>query len=144
VARPAVQAQRRRFLRRIRAIAVDHLVFLDESGVHAAMSRSHTWVKRGTEYIDRVPMNRGKMLTLLGAIRLELFASCADGRRPERRRNSRAGPRQLGRGAARRDVEASRPALIEKVRTVVTDEQGQHEIVDFRPGVYTVTMSLPG
>lgn len=33
------------------------------------MSRSHAWVKRGEEYIDRVPMNRGKNLTLLGAIR---------------------------------------------------------------------------
>jgi transposase len=33
------------------------------------MSRSHAWVKRGEEFIDRVPMNRGKNLTLLGAIR---------------------------------------------------------------------------
>ena len=34
------------------------------------MSRSHTWVKRGTELIDSVPMNWGKTLRLLGAIRL--------------------------------------------------------------------------
>jgi transposase len=34
------------------------------------MGRSHAWVKRGEEFIDRVPMNRGKSLTLLGAIRL--------------------------------------------------------------------------
>ncbi len=33
------------------------------------MSRSHAWVKRGEEFIDRVPMNRGANLTLLGAIR---------------------------------------------------------------------------
>lgn len=33
------------------------------------MSRSHAWVRRGEEFIDRVPMNRGKSLTLLGAIR---------------------------------------------------------------------------
>ena len=64
MARPAVRAKRRRFLRRIRAIPVDRLVFVDESGVHAAMSRSHTWVKRGTEFIDPVPMNWGKTLTL--------------------------------------------------------------------------------
>ena len=70
MARPAVRAKRRRFLRRIRAIPVDRLVFVDESGVHAAMSRSHTWVKRGTEFIDPVPMNWGKTLTLIGAIRL--------------------------------------------------------------------------
>ena len=41
-------------------------------------------------------------------------------------------------------VEASSPALIEKVRTVVTDGQGQYRIVDLRPGTYTVTFTLPG
>jgi hypothetical protein len=40
-------------------------------------------------------------------------------------------------------VEAASPALIEKVRVVVTDAQGQYKIVDLRPGVYTVTFSLP-
>lgn len=34
------------------------------------MSRSHAWVKRGTEFVDRLPMNWGTNLTLLGAIRL--------------------------------------------------------------------------
>jgi hypothetical protein len=33
------------------------------------MSRSHAWVRRGEEFIDRVPMNRAANLTLLGAIR---------------------------------------------------------------------------
>src|SRR6476620_284991 len=41
-------------------------------------------------------------------------------------------------------VEAASPVLIEKVRTVVTDEQGRYNIVDLRPGVYTVTFSLQG
>src|SRR5438128_1906542 len=41
-------------------------------------------------------------------------------------------------------VEASSPALIEKVRTTVTDSQGQYKIIDLRPGTYTVTLSLPG
>src|SRR5882757_4528731 len=41
-------------------------------------------------------------------------------------------------------VEASSPALIEKVRSVVTDGQGQYKIVDLRPGVYAVTFTLPG
>jgi hypothetical protein len=41
-------------------------------------------------------------------------------------------------------VEAASPALIEKVRTVVTDEAGQYLIVDLRPGLYTVTFTLPG
>ena len=41
-------------------------------------------------------------------------------------------------------VEAASPALIEKVRTVVTDDQGRFNIVDLRPGAYTVTFTLPG
>lgn len=38
--------------------------------MNVAMSRTHAWVKRGYEFIDRVPMNWGKNLTVLGAIRL--------------------------------------------------------------------------
>ncbi len=41
-------------------------------------------------------------------------------------------------------VEASSPALIEKVRSVVTDGTGQYRIVDLRPGTYSITASLPG
>jgi hypothetical protein len=41
-------------------------------------------------------------------------------------------------------VEAASPALIEKVRSVVTDGQGLYRIVDLRPGPYTVTFSLAG
>src|SRR5437867_1796171 len=41
-------------------------------------------------------------------------------------------------------VEAASPALIEKVRTVVSDGEGLYKIVDLRPGVYTVTFTLPG
>src|SRR2546426_5393362 len=41
-------------------------------------------------------------------------------------------------------VEASSPALIEKVRSVVTDGEGRYSIVDLRPGVYAVTFSLSG
>ena len=41
-------------------------------------------------------------------------------------------------------VEAASPALIEKVRTTVTDSQGQFRIIDLRPGVYSVTFTLEG
>lgn len=41
-------------------------------------------------------------------------------------------------------VEAESPALIEKVRTTITDSQGEYKIVDLRPGTYTVTFSLSG
>jgi hypothetical protein len=34
--------------------------------------------------------------------------------------------------------------LIEKVRSVVSDETGQYRIVDLRPGLYSVTFTLPG
>ncbi len=41
-------------------------------------------------------------------------------------------------------VEAASPALIERVRTAVTDGGGQYRIIDLRPGIYTVTFTLPG
>src|SRR5581483_2802565 len=41
-------------------------------------------------------------------------------------------------------VEAASPALIEKVRSVVTDAEGQYKIIDLRPGTYSVTFTLPG
>jgi hypothetical protein len=41
-------------------------------------------------------------------------------------------------------VEASSPALIEKVRSVVTDGQGRYSIVALQPGTYAVTFSLSG
>src|SRR5687767_2951238 len=41
-------------------------------------------------------------------------------------------------------VEAASPALIEKVRTAVTDGNGRYRIEDLRPGAYTVTFTLPG
>ena len=41
-------------------------------------------------------------------------------------------------------VEASSPALIERVRTTVTDERGVYKIIDLRPGDYAVTFALPG
>ncbi|MEO8257756.1 MAG: TonB-dependent receptor [Acidobacteriota bacterium] len=41
-------------------------------------------------------------------------------------------------------VEASSPALIEKVRSVVTDSTGQYRIEQLRGGVYSVTFALTG
>jgi len=41
-------------------------------------------------------------------------------------------------------VEASSPALIEKVRTGVTDGTGQYRITGLSPGVYSLTYMLPG
>jgi hypothetical protein len=41
-------------------------------------------------------------------------------------------------------VEAASPVLIEKVRSVITDDTGQYRVVDLRPGTYSVTFTLPG
>ena len=41
-------------------------------------------------------------------------------------------------------VEATSPALIEKVRTAVTDGTGQYRIENLRPGTYAVTFALSG
>jgi len=41
-------------------------------------------------------------------------------------------------------VEAASPALIEKVRTAVTDGSGVYRIVNLDPGVYSLTFSLEG
>jgi len=42
------------------------------------------------------------------------------------------------------NIEASSPALIEKVRSVTTNDSGQYRIENLRPGVYTVTFGLSG
>src|SRR5262245_28361260 len=41
-------------------------------------------------------------------------------------------------------VETSSPSLIEKSRSVVTDDTGQYKIVDLRPGTYAITFTLSG
>ena len=41
-------------------------------------------------------------------------------------------------------VEAASPALIEKVRSAITDGAGLYRIENLRPGDYTVTFTLPG
>src|SRR5678816_1957334 len=41
-------------------------------------------------------------------------------------------------------VEAASPALIEKIRTAITDGTGQYRIENLQPGQYTVTFTLTG
>ena len=41
-------------------------------------------------------------------------------------------------------VEAASPALIERMRTAVTDAAGVYRIIELRPGTYSVTFGLPG
>src|SRR5262245_16591907 len=39
-------------------------------------------------------------------------------------------------------VEAASPALIERVRSAVTDASGVYQIIDLRPGTYSITFTL--
>src|SRR4029434_1802559 len=41
-------------------------------------------------------------------------------------------------------VEASSDALIERVRSAITDATGQYRIIDLRPGTYVVMFALTG
>ena len=41
-------------------------------------------------------------------------------------------------------IEAASPALIEKVRTAVSDGTGQYRVTDLPPGTYVLTFSLQG
>ena len=52
--------------------------------------------------------------------------------------------RHIRRCAAGRDRRGGSPAIIEKVRTAVTDGSGQYRITELRPGAYTVTFTLAG
>jgi hypothetical protein len=41
-------------------------------------------------------------------------------------------------------VEVTSPALIERSRSVVTDDQGRYRVTALRPGTYAVTFTLQG
>ena len=47
------------------------LVFLDESAANTAMTRSHAWVKKGTEPIELRPFVHWHQLTMCGAITVD-------------------------------------------------------------------------
>jgi hypothetical protein len=63
----------------MRTVDPQRLVFLDESGAHLAMGRSHAWLPRGRELIEPRPMNWGTNLTLVGALRLDGWLTLATG-----------------------------------------------------------------
>jgi transposase len=53
-----------------KTIAPRRFVFVDESGAHLAMGRSHAWLPRGAILVEPRPMNWGDNLTMIGAMRL--------------------------------------------------------------------------
>src|SRR5262245_57762730 len=95
-------------------------------------------VSGGGNQERRCSMRRFAQLTVLGCVIFVPAVAFAQA--------SIAGVVKDGSGAVPPGVtvEASSPALIEKVRSVVTDSTGQYRIVDLRPGDYTVTFTLTG
>lgn len=69
--RADVRAKREAFSRWMKRQDPRKLVFIDESAANTKMGRSHAWIRRGQELIDPHPMNWGKSLTMIGAIRLK-------------------------------------------------------------------------
>jgi hypothetical protein len=68
---PDIAANRTAFLRWMKRVDPGRLVFIDESGAHLAMGRSHAWVLRGEEYVEPRPTNWGDNLSLIGAVRAD-------------------------------------------------------------------------
>jgi transposase len=66
--RASVIAARAAFVEKLRLVPLHQLVFLDETGSHVAMTRSHGRGPAGARVMGRVPRNRGVVTTVLGAI----------------------------------------------------------------------------
>lgn len=66
-----VEAQRKAFVEGIQACDPERLIFLDESGSHVAMTRSHAWAPKGQRAPGIVPRNRGTVTTMLGALSID-------------------------------------------------------------------------
>ena len=52
-------------------IPLEHLVFLDESGVNTNMSRRYARAFGGNRAVDAVPLNKGQSTTILSSVRLD-------------------------------------------------------------------------
>lgn len=64
-------AMREAFVEQIQACDPDRLIFIDESGSHIAMTRTHAWAPRGERAHGVVPRNRGRVTTMLGALSID-------------------------------------------------------------------------
>lgn len=71
--RPDVQLRRTEFLRKVRHLDPEHLIFVDETGTHIAMTRTHAWAPRGQRVVGVIPRNRGTVLTVIGAFSIDGF-----------------------------------------------------------------------
>ena len=68
--RPEVQRQRAAFQDTVKPRTPDDFVFLDEAGCHQAMARLYARAPRGQRALATKPVNRGRHVTVLGALSL--------------------------------------------------------------------------
>lgn len=59
------------FIEQIQACDPERLIFIDESGSHVAMTRTHGWGPLGQRVHGIVPRNRGRVTTMLGALSID-------------------------------------------------------------------------
>lgn len=64
---------RREYWTTIGEVKLSDLVFVDETGINLAMTRHHARAKKGQRAYSNCPYNRGRNMTLIGAIALEGF-----------------------------------------------------------------------
>ena len=76
---------------------------------------------------------------VIGALAMVLAPSAVHAQRDRRRREGR-----VGRGAARRGGRGRESRPHRKDRSAVTDGEGAIQIIDLRPGTYSVTFTLTG
>lgn len=69
--RPDVQKKRADFAAFLAEADPNRLIFLDESGCHIGMTRTHGRALRGRRIVGIVPRNRGRVVTMLGAMSLD-------------------------------------------------------------------------
>ncbi len=64
----SVIAARECFAVPVASVPLHRLVFLDETGSHIAMTRTHARAPLGERAVGRVPRNRGVVTTIIGAV----------------------------------------------------------------------------
>ena len=68
-----VQNLRREYWTTIGEVRLEDLVFIDETGVNLAMTRRYARAFRGKRAYGKCPYNRGRNVTLIGAISVQAF-----------------------------------------------------------------------
>lgn len=68
-----VQNLRREYWNTIGKVKISDLVFIDETGVNLAMTRHYARAEKGKRAYGKCPYNRGRNVTLIGALALSGF-----------------------------------------------------------------------